>query len=71
MKTRNYNIFNSIALLRIGMAVLFFSFAVQAFAQEGSGNWKRSQTDRTTELFVPAVGYMGKQISRVVPTFLI
>lgn len=54
MKTRNYNIFNSIALLRIGMAVLFFSFAVQAFAQEGSGNWKRSQTDRTTELFVPA-----------------
>ena len=42
-----------------------------AFAQEGSGNWKRSQTDRTTELFVPAVGYMGKQISRVVPTFLI
>lgn len=46
-------------------------FLQQINAQEGSGNWKRSQTDRTTELFVPAVGYMGKQISRVIPTFLI
>ena len=66
MRKRN-NIYIKSLLLIVAVVMGWSS----AFAQEGSGNWKRSQTDRTTELFVPAVGYMGKQISRVVPTFLI
>lgn len=49
------NIYIKLLLLMVAVVMGWSS----AFAQEGSGNWKRSQTDRTTELFVPAVGYMG------------
>src|SRR5690554_1113420 len=45
---------NKIMLKNIFLLIFLFFSLNFSFSQEGSGNWKKGQTDRQTELFVPA-----------------